>query len=393
MNLSEILMHLGEERTHYYNAVAPPVIQSSNFVFDTLEEFRDALSSELDNHIYTRGNNPTVAILRKKLAALEGTEDALVFASGSGAIAAAVVGNVQIGDHIVCVQKPYSWTIALLTKFLHRFGVTHTFVDGTDLAAIEAAIQPNTKILYLESPNSLTFEIQDLKACAAIAQRHNLVSIIDNSYASPIFQKPAEHGIDIILHSGTKYLNGHSDVVVGVMCANKKMIEKVFNSELMTLGAIISPHDANLVLRGLRTLELRMQRSHNSALQIVHFLEKHPKVKEVIYPFSKTHPQYALAQKQMQGAGGLFSFHLDVETLAQAETFFHALNHFLLAVSWGGHESLVMPTAGFYNIKGRADSPIPFTLVRLYIGLEDPKWLIDDLNQALNKVDLFGNKD
>lgn len=386
MNISEILMHLGEDRSNYYNAVCPPVIQSSNFVFDTLDDFRNALSSELDNHIYTRGNNPTVAILRKKLAALEGTEDALIFASGSGAIAAAVIGNVKAGDHIVCVQKPYSWTTALLTKFLHRFGVTHTFVDGANITAIEAAIQDNTTLLYLESPNSLTFEMQNLKACAALAKKYGLISCIDNSYASPIFQRPVEHGIDIILHSGTKYLNGHSDVVVGVLCASKAIIEKVFNSELMTLGAIISPHDANLVLRGLRTLELRMQRSHDSAMKIVSFLEGHEKVKEVIYPFSKSHPQYDLAQQQMDGAGGLFSFHLNVETLAQAEDFFHALNHFSLAVSWGGHESLVMPTAGFYKIKGREDSPIPFTLVRLYIGLEDPQWLINDLTQALDKV-------
>lgn len=386
MELSDILMHLGEDREKYFNAISPPIIQSSNFAFNSLDDFRNAISNELENHIYTRGNNPTVAILRKKLAALEHTEDALVFASGSGAIAAAVIANVNAGDHIVCVQKPYSWTTALLTKFLTRFGVTHTFVDGRNIDEVAAAIQDNTTVLYLESPNSLTFEMQDLSACAQLAQAHNLVSIIDNSYASPIYQNPADYGIDLILHSGTKYLNGHSDVVIGAVCGKKKMIEKIFASEYMTLGGILSPNDANLVIRGLRTLDLRLQRSHSSAMQIVEFLEAHPKVKEVIYPFSKSHPQYELAQKQMRGAGGLFSIHLDIDSLLEAETFFNALTRFTLAVSWGGHESLVIPTAGFYNIPGREDSPLPFTLVRFYIGLEDADYLIADLKQALDKI-------
>lgn len=179
MNLSEILTHLGEDREQYFNAVAPPVVQSSNFVFPDLAAFREVFADELSNHVYTRGNNPTVEILRKKLAALEGTEDALVFSSGAGAIAAAVLGNVASGDHVVCQKAPYSWTSALLRKFLSRFGVTHTFVDGTDFAAIRTAIQPNTKVLFLESPNTMTFECQDLAACAELARQHGLVTIID----------------------------------------------------------------------------------------------------------------------------------------------------------------------------------------------------------------------
>lgn len=386
MQLSEILMHLGEDREKYFNAISPPIIQSSNFAFKTLDDFRQAIGDEMDNHIYTRGNNPTVQILRKKVAALEHTEDALIFASGSGAIAAAVIANVKAGDHVVCVQKPYSWTTALLGKFLARFAVTHTFVDGRNIEEIAAAIQDNTTVLYLESPNSLTFEMQDLAACATLAKAHDLVSIIDNSYASPIFQNPADDGIDIIVHSGTKYLNGHSDVVVGVVCGKKAMMEKIFASEYMTLGGIISPNDANLVIRGLRTLELRLQRSHQSAMKITHYLEQHPKVKSVVYPFLASHPQHDLAKRQMRGCGGLFSMHLNISTLAQAETFFNALHCFTLAVSWGGHESLVMPTAGFYNIPGREDSPLPFTLVRFYIGLEDADYLIEDLKQALDVI-------
>ena len=254
MELSDILYHLGEDRENYFNAVSTPVIQSSNFVFKDLNVFRQMLSNELTGHIYTRGNNPTVEILRKKIAALENAEDALITASGAAAVAAAVIGNVKAGDHIVCVKSPYSWTIALTQKFLPRFGVTTTFVDAKEVSNIEKAIQPNTTVLYLESPSSLTFDLQDLAACSDLCKKHGITSIIDNSHCSPIFQRPIEMGMDIVVHSVTKYLNGHSDVVAGAICGKKKMIQKLFDSELMTIGAIISPHDANLIIRGLRTL-------------------------------------------------------------------------------------------------------------------------------------------
>lgn len=386
MHLSEILTHLGEDRELYFNAVAPPVIQSSNFAFNTLGEFRQAFTNELNHHIYTRGNNPTVQILREKLAALEKAEDALVFASGAGAVACAVMAQVSAGDHVVCVEAPYSWTKILLTKLLPRFGVTCTFIDGRHIENIERAIQPNTRVLYLESPNSLTFELQDLAACAQLAKSRGIITCIDNSYCSPIYQNPIEWGIDLVIHSGTKYLNGHSDVVVGVVCGSKNLIQKIFDTEMMTLGNIISPHDASLVLRGLRTLELRVQRSFESALKIAQYLEQHPKIEKVLYPFLPSFPQYELAKKQMRGAGGLFSVYLKADSIEQAEAFFHRLQRFLLAVSWGGYESLVLPTAAFYKIPGRPDSPLPWNLVRFYIGLEDPEWLIEDLDQALSVI-------
>ncbi len=386
MHLSEILNHLGEERADYFNAVSPPVIQSSNFVYKDLDKFRAAVSDEIGSHLYTRGNNPTVAILRKKLAALEASEDALAFGSGVAAIAAAIIGNVSAGDHIVCVKAPYSWTFKLLDKFLRRFNVTHDFVDGTNIAEIEAAIKPNTKVLMLESPNSLTFELQDIRACAALAKKHGLVSIIDNSYCSPIFQKPITMGIDISVHSGTKYLNGHSDVVFGALCGSKEMVQQIFDSEQMNLGAIVSPHDAMLIIRGLRTLELRMHRSHDSAIKITNWLEQHPKVEKVYYPFSKSFPQYELAQKQMTGTGGLFSLMLKTKDPQKLEGFFYELERFLLAVSWGGHESLVLPIVALYNIPGKENPALPINLFRFYIGLEDPDWLMADLEQALEKM-------
>ena len=383
MHESEILNHLGEDRENYYNAISPPIIQSSNFAFKTLDDFRNAFAAEKDHSIYTRGNNPTVKILRQKLAALEKSEDCLVFGSGSGAIAMAILSQVHQGAHVVCVQNAYSWTYNILTQYLPKFGVKHTFVDGTNLEEIENAIQPNTTLLFLESPTSIFLELQDLKACAAIAKKHGIVTAIDNSYSSPIFQRPIEFGIDIVIHSGTKYLNGHSDVVVGVVCSSKEIITKMFYAEFMTLGAIISPSDAALVLRGLRTLPLRMKQSDESGKKVVQYLENHPKIESINYPFSPTFPQYELAQQQMSGAGGLFSVLLKTDSIEKVEAFFHRLNGFLLAVSWGGHESLVLPFCAFYKIPGKEDPPKPWNLVRFYIGLENPDWLIKDLEQAL----------
>jgi cystathionine beta-lyase len=386
MDVNHILTQLGEDRSDYFYAVSPPVIQSSNFAFPTLDAFREAFTDELHYSVYTRGNNPTVEILRAKLAALEGAEDALVFSSGSAAVACTVLSRVKSGDHIVCVESPYSWTHALMTRFLPRFGVTHTFVDGRSLEQIRAAIRPETVMLYLESPNSLTFELQDLSACAALARAHGLVTCIDNSYCSPFFQNPIALGIDLVIHSGTKYINGHSDVVCGVVCGSKTHIRQIFESELMTLGAILSPHDAMLVIRGLRTLPLRIQRCHDSALQIAQWLETHPKIERVLFPWLPSFPQYELATRQMRGAGGLFSFYLKASDIESVERFFHRLERFLLAVSWGGHESLVLPMAGFYKIPGKPDSSRPWNLVRCYIGLEDPDWLIEDLGRGLDEL-------
>lgn len=383
-NWSHILTHLGEFRANYFGAVAPPIIQSSNFAFDTVAKFRSAFKDELGSNLYTRGNNPTVDILRKKLAALEKAEDALVFSSGSAAVASAIIGNLQQGDHIICVQKPYGWTFKLISKFLVRFGVEYTFVDGTDIQRIQAAIRPNTKVLMLESPNSLTFELQDLRACAQLAKQHNIVSIIDNSYCSPLYQNPIEYGIDLVVHSGSKYLNGHGDVIFGAICGSKSMIEQIFHSEYMTLGGIISPHDAALVIRGLRTLPLRLKQSQATTLKLVDYFEQHPKVDYVLYPYAESFPQKELAQQQMRGAGGLFSVNFKAKNIEQMERYSDALaDVFLMAVSWGGYESLQIPTCVFYNLHPKETPPLPFTFVRYYIGLEEADFLIEHIDKAL----------
>lgn len=385
-DLSFILNHLGEDREQYFNAVSPPIIQTSNFVLPSIEALREAMQDELGHHLYSRGNNPTVAILRKKMAALEHTEDALVFSSGAGAMTAAVVSLVEHGDHVVCVRNPYSWTKHLLTEFLPRFGVSATFVDGTSLGNIETAIRPNTKVLFLESPNSMTFELQDLEACASLARKHGILTCIDNTYSSPLYQNPADFGIDLVMHTGTKYLNGHSDVVAGVVCGSKELIQRIFDRVYMVWGPLLGPSDAALMIRGLRTLPIRLARSDSSARVLVARLKEHRAVERVIYPGDIDFPQADLARKQMRGAGGLFSILLHEKDRLKLCGFSESLERFLIAVSWGGHESLVMPMAAFYEMPCRKDPEHPINLVRFYIGLEDPEFLWEDLQTALDRL-------
>ncbi|HQV76475.1 MAG TPA: aminotransferase class I/II-fold pyridoxal phosphate-dependent enzyme [Flavobacteriales bacterium] len=384
-DLSYILTHLGEDRELGYNAVVPPIVQSGNFTYPTVAAMRAVVQQEMEKPLYTRGFNPTVGILRQKIAALEHAEDALVFGSGSAAIASAVISFVKAGDHIVCVDKPYSWTKKLLVELLPRFGVEHTFVDGTDAENYRKAIKPNTTFFILESPNSLTFELQDIAAVSAIAKEHGIMTLCDNSFSSPLFQNPIDLGIDMVAHSATKYLNGHSDVVAGVLAGTKAHMRQVMQKEFMTLGAAPSPHDAWLLMRGLRTLELRVNRSADNADKVAHYLHAHPKVKRTHWPFLESHPQYALAKSQMKRCGGLMSIELDAGDEADVERFCDNLKTFLIAVSWGGYESLQWPVCALKGPSGYY-TDLPFTMIRLYVGLEDPDLLIADLEQALANI-------
>lgn len=386
MEISEILTQLGEERASYMQSVAPPIFQSSNFTFKDVASMRASIQDEQNTPFYTRGCNPTVQILRKKVAALEGTEDALVFGSGTAAISAAIISSVKQGEHIVSVKDPYSWTNKMLTLFLPRFGISHTMVDGTDAENYRKACQDNTRLFILESPNSLTFKLQDIKAVSAIAKEKGVLTLLDNSYATPVYQKASDWGIDMIAHSASKYYGGHSDLVGGVLCGSKEKIASIFSSEFMNLGGIISPFDAWLMIRGLRTLPIRLERSKMVTEKVVAYLEEHPKVEKVHFPFSKQHPQYELAKKQMKAAQGLFSIELKIEDPQRVDAFCDALNHFLLACSWGGYESLVFPMTGLSDSENYQKAPAPQNLVRFYVGLEDPDLLIGDLKQALEQV-------
>lgn len=380
MDISYILNILGEDRENYFNAVSPPIMQTSNFAFKTVEEFRQATKNELASHLYTRGNNPTTEILRKKIAALEGTDDCLLFSSGVAAIAAAVLNSVKHGEHVICVESPYSWTSYLLKNIAPGYGISTTFVDGKKIENFEAAIQPNTKLIFLESPNTFWFDLQDIQAVTALAKKYHITTAIDNSYCTPLYQQPHLSGVDLICHTATKYLSGHSDVVAGVICGNAEKIDNIFRNEYMTFGAVLSPHDAWLMLRGLRTLPLRLEQSVSSAEKVIAHFEHHEKVEKIIYPFHVSHAQFDLAKKQMKRGGGLFAMLLKTDDQRKIENFCNHLNRFLLAVSWGGYESLVFPAC----IKTGSDYPINF--VRFYIGLEEASLLIEDIEQALNYI-------
>lgn len=385
MDTHEIINHLGEERGDYLNAVSPPIFQNSIFCFDTVDDMRQGLKHEMETPFYTRGYNPTVAVVRKKLAALEKAEDCILFGSGSAAIAAAVMHCVKGGEHIVSVAKPYSWTKTLMSDLLAKYGVECTLVDGTDPTNFEAAIRENTKLIYLESPNSLTFEMQDLKAVAELAKSKGIKTICDNSYATPLNQNPIALGVDIVVHSASKFIGGHSDVVAGVLCSSSKIVDEILSKEFMTLGGILSPNDAWLLNRGLRTLEVRTDRVRENSFKVFEYLKGHDKVERILFPFDPDHPQYELASRQMKPCGGLMTIYLRTDEVAKVEAFCNALDLFLIACSWGGFESLQFPMCALGDSRNYQHE-LPVNMVRLYIGLEQPDDLIANLDQALAKV-------
>ncbi len=386
MDLSYILNELAEDRDEYFRAVSPPIIQSSNFAFKKVEDLRASLADEYSTWLYSRGLNPTVEILRKKLAALDGAEDCLVFNSGAAAIFAAVLANVKAGDHIVSVKDPYTWARKMFDEILPRFQVTVTYIDGRSIEHFENAIQPNTSVIYLESPNSWMFDLQDLAAVASLAKSKNIVTICDNSYCTPIYQKPYEMGIDLTLQSATKYIGGHSDVVAGVLSGSSKQITRIFNSEYNNIGSGIQPFNAWLLIRGLRTLPTRLERITRSTQAVIAFLKSHPLVERVIFPLDPDFPQYELAKKQMKGSCGLLTFILKTQSCEAIESFCNSLKHILMAVSWGGHESLIIPKcAGMPRDQFDPGQAIHRSL-RLYVGLEEPEYIISDLAQALNVI-------
>ncbi len=384
MDLSYILNELGEERENYFNAVAPPIIQTSNFTFKTIADFRAAMSDEFKATLYSRGHNPTLNILRKKLAALDNAQDALVFSSGIAAISVPILALLQQGDHIVSVENPYSWTIKLFQSFLPKFGITTTFVNGADIESFEKAIRPETKLIYLESPNTFSYELQDMQAVANLARAKGIITMCDNSYCSPYFQKPIDLGIDLVAQSATKYIGGHSDVVAGVLTGNREVIGRIFNHEFMNIGASLSPHSAWLLIRGLRTMPLRLKQSFESAKIITAWLQQHLAIDQVIWPFNADFKQSELAHRQMQGCGGMFSFTLKEPSLEKIETFCDKLQHILMAVSWGGHESLIIPTIATIAKDDYEINNDRHQLIRMYVGLEEADYLIKDLEQALD---------
>jgi cystathionine beta-lyase/cystathionine gamma-synthase len=370
-----LLVH--DER-HAENAVAPPIYQTSIFLFDSYQAMADRFRGATRQPVYSRVDNPTVSVLLDKMLKLEGGEAAAAFSSGIAAISNAILGQVQSGDRIVCVKHVYPDTYRLLKGLCAKFGVTTDFVEGTDLAAIERAL-PGARLLYLESPTTWVMQEQDLKAIAQLAKRAKVTTIVDNSWASPIFQKPLAVGIDLVVHSASKYISGHSDTVAGLLVGRKAIIDKLVLDTTPYLGAKLSAQEAALLLRGLRTLPLRLQRHQESALLIARRLLEHKSVVRVHHPALQPR-----AYSLLQGYGGLFSFELDPKHDVPA--FCDALSLFRLGVSWGGHESLVMPAQVSIEQAGEHSAAVAFGVsprtIRLFVGLEDPEELWADLCRA-----------
>lgn len=385
-DLSFILNELGENRDQYFRAVAPPIVQTSNFAFHTVEDLRKSFEDEYSTWLYSRGKNPTVEILKEKLAALDGAEDCLVFNSGAAAIFAAVLSQVKSGDHIVSVRGAYTWAKKMFDIILPRFNVSTTYIDGRDIENFKSATKPNTVLYYLESPNSWNFELQDLEAVSKLAKEKNIITICDNSYCTPLFQRPIDYGIDLVLQSATKYIGGHSDTIAGVLSGKKETIEKIFNSEYMNIGSGIQPFNAWLLIRGLRTLRTRLEASAANVLEVIKYLKQEPLVEKIIFPFEEDFPQYALAKKQMKNVGGLFSFIIKAKSEKEVELFCDSLQHILMAVSWGGHESLIIPGCAALPRNSFDAQNSDHRMLRIYVGLEEPSYIINDLKQALEKL-------
>ena len=385
MDLSYIINELGEDRELYFNAVAPPIMQTSNFKFNKVDELRSAFMDEMSTYLYSRGLNPTVDILRKKLAALDGAEDCLVFNNGAAAIFAGVLANVKAGDHIVSVSNPYTWVQRMFDIILPRFEITTTYVDGRDAANYFNATKPNTTFYYLETPNSWNMALQNIETITAFAKQKSIITLLDNTYCTPLYQNVIEMGIDLAMQTATKYIGGHSDTLGGVLSGSHKMIKRIFDSEYMNIGSGIQPFNAWLLIRGLRTLPTRLTQINATTKKVVEFVKHHPAVSSIIYPFDESFDQYHLAKKQMKEAPGLFSFYVKAKSRQQIVTFCESLQHIMMAVSWGGHESLLLPKcAGIQDQEFNEHNP-DHQLMRMYVGLEDAAYIIADLQQAFQK--------
>lgn len=374
--LSLIATH--DER-NAFDAVVPPIVQTSLFTFSSYDEMVATYRGEIVRPVYSRGLNPTVRAFEETLAKLEGAEDALGFASGMGAISATVLTFVKPGDRIVAVRNVYPDAYRLFGTILKRMQIEVTYVDGRDEAAVDKAL-PGAKLIYLESPTSWVMEAHDVGALAALARRHGALSVIDNSWASPIFQRPLTLGVDLVLHSASKYLSGHSDVVAGVVAGPKELVDRIRGESLPYLGAKLSPFDAWLLVRGMRTLAVRMKAHESSALAIARRLVEHDAVAVVNHPgLGNTLPPGLI------GTSGLFSFSFNEGMDVRA--FCDHLRLFKLGVSWGGHESLVVPGEVVLAQKAMPNSAQEFGLdprsVRLHVGLEGTEALWSELEAAI----------
>jgi len=381
---STTAIHYGEKKHGVGTNVGTAISRTSTFTFSDTAEMKRWAEGKSDAYIYTRYGNPTLTIAQDKIAALEGAEAAMVTASGMAAISSALLSVLSAGDEVISTYQVYGGSYRLMRDMFPRLGITVRHVES-DLEGIEDLLTPRTKALYIETPTNPTLRLVDLRKAVAFAKRHNLVSMIDNTFASPALQKPIELGFDLVMHSATKYLSGHSDIIAGAVAGRADLIKKVRDC-VIYLGGSMDPETAFLLIRGMKTLGVRIEKQCDTALKVAKFLEKHPKVARVHYPGLKSHPDHKLASQQMKNFGAMLAFDLK-GGLPAARRFCDRTRIFLLAVSLGGVESLVvLPIyTSHYNMsleELRKASVEPGT-VRVSVGLEDPDDLIEDLRQAL----------
>jgi cystathionine gamma-synthase len=365
--------------------MATPIYQTATFeVADNDEQLRVTPT----DHFYTRYGNPTNTVAEQTIAQLEGVDAALTFASGMGAITTTIMALLKSGDHIVAQRDIYGGATKFFTQWLPKMGIETTLVDTTEYDQHARAIRPNTKLLYVESPTNPAVRVVDLKKIASLARQHNLLSMIDATFGTPINQRPSEFGIDLIMHSGTKYLAGHSDLICGVVVGSSALIEKV-HSTRTTLGNCMDPHASWMLIRGLKTLAVRVARQNDNALRVAEFLSQHDKVRRVHYPFLKNHPQHAIAREQMSGGGGMVSFEVE-GTGDDARRLTESLRLFTLAPSLGGVESLVsipvLTSHAMISASERKKMGVTEQMIRLSVGIENADDLIADLEHALDAV-------
>jgi cystathionine beta-lyase/cystathionine gamma-synthase len=365
--------------------VGTPIYQTSTFEVTDNDEQQRVTATD---RYYTRWGNPTNTVAEQAVAALEGVEAARTFASGMGAITTTILALLKAGDHVVAQRDIYGGVTKFFSQWLPRLGIETTFVDTNDYKQHAQAIRPNTRLLYLESPTNPALRVVDLKKAAALARQYKLISMIDSTFGTPINQHPAEYGIDVVMHSGTKYLSGHADLTCGVVAGRQALMDQIWETRT-TLGNCMDPHAAWMLIRGLKTLAVRVARQNENALRVAEFLEQHAKVRRVHYPFLKSHPQYAIAREQMSGGGGMVTFEVE-GTGEDARRVSEAMRLFTLATSLGGVESLVsipvLTSHAMISAEQREKMGVTEQMVRLSVGIESADDLIADLERALEAV-------
>lgn len=382
-------IHSGQSPDPTFGALAPPIYQTSTFVFSSVEQGAARFAGEDPGYTYTRMGNPTTRMLEDNVAALEGGYAGLATSSGMAAVTTAFLALLSSGDHMVGTEALYGPSRTVMEVEFARFGVTSTFVDTSVLENVKRAITPQTKLLYIETPSNPVLKLTDIAGCAQIAKQHGLLLVVDNTFCSPYLQRPLELGADVVLHSVTKFLNGHSDVVGGILVAANEELHTALRRRLILFGGTMDPHQAWLVLRGIKTLAARMEWGQRNALKIATFLDEHPKVQWVCYPGLKSHPQHDLVTRQQDGPGAILCFGLK-SGFHGAKKLMQGVKLFSLAVSLGGVESLIehpasMTHAGIERVKREA-AGITDSLIRISVGCEDAEDLLADLQQALATV-------